>query len=311
MKQRILATLGAIALVGAALFGRGLLRGSDSGGGPSGQGSKGGSGLPVVACTPDLAEICQALAADDKIAPGTDPLDLDGAAAPPPKVEGWIAWDPASQIANLDAGGAERWAESKPVMSARLATVTSDAGRTDLSGAPCPVENFDSPPKVAPCVQALVNGRVTLGVGDGSTSESIARLVTIGPAFVDNGEPDRATLRAIADGAPRPGTAQEQATSQTQRALGASVVFGPIDALQRVAQKPGGRNGGLEVRPVGGQVMEVVLAARVGRDLTNVVDASQSEGLATVRKRLGLSAGSAASNNVDPGVMYQVWKALR
>ncbi|MGI8755899.1 MAG: hypothetical protein ACR2MB_08575 [Acidimicrobiales bacterium] len=312
MKQRILATLAAIALVGVALFGRELLRGSDSGSGPSGTGSNGNGGLPVVACTPDLDEICHALADDGKIAKGTDTLDLDGAAAPPPKVEAWITWDPAPQVANVEAGGAERWAEAKPMMSAPLATVTWETGRAELSKARCPVGNFERPRQVATCMTAILNSQVTLGVGDGSTSESIARLITIGPAFVDNnGQADRATLRAIAGGAPLSGTAKVQATAQTQPARGASVVFGPESALKDIAQKPAGRNSGLEVHPLGDQVMEVVLAPRRGGDLTNVADASQSDGLAPVRKKLGLSIRPVASNKVDAGVMYQVWKALR
>ena len=100
MKQRVLAIAGAVILVCAAVLVRGALADDDGGSG----GGSGTGGAPVVACTADLASVCDALAEAGTIAADPPRLDLDGAAQPPAKLDGWITWEPAPLVVDFATG---------------------------------------------------------------------------------------------------------------------------------------------------------------------------------------------------------------
>src|SRR5690348_6274692 len=109
MKSRGMAVVGAFLLIVLAMFVRSKLADDDS----SSNGSKGnGGGRPVVACTPELQEVCDALATDGQIASDPPTLDLGGASKPDSEIDGWITWDPAPEIADFDAGQNEVWGPS-------------------------------------------------------------------------------------------------------------------------------------------------------------------------------------------------------
>src|SRR5690606_13459879 len=74
-KQRALAVIGAIALIAAAFVARSMIAGGDDDGSGGGGSSSSGE-APVVACTPDLEPLCDALANAGAIAPGTPAVEL-------------------------------------------------------------------------------------------------------------------------------------------------------------------------------------------------------------------------------------------
>ena len=115
MKERLLAIVGAVVLVAVAV----ALRTTVLDDGDATSGGGGGGGAPKVACTPDLAEVCAALAEAGHIAEEPITLDLDGATEPPEDLDGWITWDGAAGVANLDAPGT--WQDPVAVAGAPLA----------------------------------------------------------------------------------------------------------------------------------------------------------------------------------------------
>ncbi len=311
MGKRVVAVVGALALVAAALFVRHALSDRGNGDGGPGAGTDGGhGGPPVVACTPDLADICQALADDGVIVTGTRTLDLADAAKQPADVDGWITWSPAPIVANyqLDPSGREGWRSPEALRSAPLGLATSDNGRSDLMNASCDL----SSPDVGSCLaQAAADGDVSLGVGGGQEAESVARLAFLASDLVDNsGNADRGAIGAITSGAPSSGTAREQAISQTRPGLGADVVVGPAPLLREIARSEQGQTQGLEVKTEP-EMLSVVVASHGPVDLDKVVEAAGDAKLADRWAGVGLTDEPPSNRNItaDAGKLYQVWQA--
>lgn len=182
MKERILAIVAAVALVAVAIAARSVLVGDDA------EAEGGGGRRPVVACTADLMSVCDALAEDGRIAADPPTLDLntgDRAAARAQvgdrALDGWITWDPAPAVANLDAteaGDRARWGAATPVGTAALAVATSpDLALPDG----CTTAALDWA-----CLLAAADDGAAVGVGTGRTAESLARLYPIARTLAED-----------------------------------------------------------------------------------------------------------------------------
>ncbi|QXC62706.1 hypothetical protein KSP35_07910 [Aquihabitans sp. G128] len=180
MRQRILAIVGAVALVVVAVFVRSMISDDGSGGSSGDDGGK-----PVVACTPDLQGICDALEADGRIAADTPALDLADAAAPPAALDGWITWDPAPGIADIDAEQASAnkpWDAGAPLGASTLAVAVRGS---QLTGAPSGCTQVAFP---WTCLDQEASSSAAIGVGTGTTAESLARLYPIALSLVPDAD---------------------------------------------------------------------------------------------------------------------------
>lgn len=177
MKERILAVVGALALVAVALVVRAQLVDDGGGGGAS------GGGAPAVACTPDLMAVCEVLADEGRIAEDPPTLDLNGAAGPLPGIEAWITWDPSPGIANIDAdqdSAPMPWdAEGAvPIGAAPLAVATT--GGLDQAPGGCASSEL-----TWSCFGSPGSEGLALGVGDPTTADGLARLYPVVASLVD------------------------------------------------------------------------------------------------------------------------------
>lgn len=182
MKERILAVVGAIALIVVAVVARGVLAGDDDSG--SGGGSGGGR-RPVVACSPGLEPVCEAMAEAGFVDEEFEVFDLgsDGATTgmvDDVEVDAWITWNPAGEIANFDAPGTPTW--GSPVVIGVSPLVL--ASRDDLPDA-CSTSTDWS------CV---VDGLVALG--NPSTIDGVLRAYPVAIGLQPDG--DFATSTALA-----------------------------------------------------------------------------------------------------------------
>lgn len=269
MKERILAVLGAIALVAAAFVARTLIVGDDTGGN-GGAGGGGGGGRPVVACTPDLMAVCDALVADGRIADDPPSLDLGDETMTDQKIDGWITWDPAPRIANFDAeevGTAAPWDTAIAVGTEPLALLVRASQRDPLL-ASCGGE------LTWVCLAGPANVP-SIGVGQPSSAEGLARLAPIAKALDpdDVNEVDSNALRIVVAG---PVGGQASAADQTQGLVtrGQGVVgsvVGPRRALDAATSSAQGRSS-VVVASSPEAPVTVVLAARVGEDLGDLAE---------------------------------------
>lgn len=287
MKQRILAVVAAVALVLAAVVARSMI----SDGGSSGA-DGGGDGKPVVACTPDLQPVCDALVADGRIAAGTAPLDLDlGAADPDRAIDGWITWDPAPGIANFDAeagaaGAGKPWGKGRPLGSSPLAVAIRASGGPSLPQG-CSQVRFSWS-----CLPQAAAGSPPqpVGVGTATTAESLARL-----------HPVALTLL------PEPSAGFDQVPAGELHRLVASPANGQArfpDQLRSLRTAPGvldfvvGPAGAMDVdgvetiRPTPGATVVVVLAARTDGDPDLLQGAFGSERVEQALRTSGVEPGS-------------------
>lgn len=305
MRARILAVLAAVALVALAVFVRGKLVDAGNGGGDSKKDRpKPVAERPVVACTPDLAAICAALADAHQIATGTAPLDLDGAADPPKEIQGWITWSPAPEVADLDTNGERVWKRGVTLGSAELGVFAD------------PATLGCGPPVEWNCLADKAGPDLPIGVGLVTTADGLARLAPLAPSLARDGDPTAVDVgrgRAILDGP----ASQDDAPSMFTRAItqpgAVAAVVAPLPAATRAAATPQARDRNLQALPArrSGRVA-VVLASRVGRnvDLVDVVKATRSAVPAERLTSLGLSPGG-ASPTIDPGALWQLREQLR
>ena len=103
MRERLLAVVGAICLVALALVVRSAIAGGDGGSdgdGQDGSKPKPSGDTPVVACSPTLVDLCDAMAEAGLIA--AKPPTLALGAKVPEQVDGWIAWDPGPSVTGFD-----------------------------------------------------------------------------------------------------------------------------------------------------------------------------------------------------------------
>jgi hypothetical protein len=306
VKERILAVLGAVALVALAVLVRGrLIHDGGNGNGPT----KAASERPVVACTPDLTRICEALAASGTIAEDPPALDLDRAAAPPDKIDGWITWSPAPDIAELDVRGDAVWGRAVVLGSAELGVLAVPG----TLGCPGPV--------AWSCLAEKATTGTTVGVGLVTTAEGLARLAPLQPSLARGGDPtdvDAELGRAILD-AP---SGQDDAASMVNRAItqpGAlDAVVAPLPAATSAAATPQAEGRKLQaLQAVPTQRVAVVLATRTRSgasrtklDPSGVVKATRRAVPADLLTGLGLSPGGEGPS-IDAGALWQLRKNLR
>lgn len=233
MRERILAIVGAAALIAVAFVIRSVVAGDDGAGGAGG-----GGGRPVVACTPDLMAVCDALVADGRIANNPPALDLGVEAAAAEvggrRLDGWVTWDPAPGIANLDAtqaGRMPRWDRSTPLGASPLAVATTSNNAISLpEGCSFDVAEWS-------CLNAPPPG-LALGVGSGETSESLARLHPIAASLVppegDFTDLEASKLGAILDSPPDgQDPFPHQLTTLRTKPGALSLLVGPQRSLER------------------------------------------------------------------------------
>lgn len=313
MKSRGLAVVAAIVLIALAVFIRSLLVDDDgNGGGPNK--AEGGS-APVVACTPELVAVCDALADAGDITPYTEPdekgreqpaeLELDEAAAPDAEIDGWITWDPAPEIANFDAGQTPIWDAAQALGSAPLAAL---AGSEVFGGlrSSCG-ETVDW----ACFAERGPEWGLTVGVGDPSTAEGLVRLAPFALAFapdLDTEALESSDLRAIIDSST---ISQADAATMSRKATQPgqiSIVVGPEALLASRADSPQGESLGLEMRVLDPELSAtVVIAPRTGRDVGDLAGACEDDAVAEALQSVGVDPCSDDRDDVDrAGFLYKV-----
>lgn len=305
MKQRVLAILAAACLIALAVVARNALAGDDGPvAGKGGKGSGGDGGAPTVACTPDLMAICKALADDDTIAKDPPKLDLNEAAQAPSEIDGWITWAPTPDVVNFEATE-PRWGKSVPLLSAEIGASVTKKGASRLGPADC---NLGADWQ---CVAELARGgEVTLGVGDVSTAEGLARVAPLTGAFVDGADADAPALRLLTRYA-RVGRTADQVKEQAVRPPGADVVIGQRDVLETTTSSTRGRQVGLQLVEIRDAAVFVVLSPTPGVNLSRVAEEVRAAEFGDVRGDLQLISSAKDPRTVDPGSLYQVWKAVR
>ncbi len=304
MRERILAILGAVALIVAAVVVRSLLAGGDETGDGSGRGD---GERPVVACTRDLMTVCDALAASGAITAASGPLDLSGAGTPDSSIRGWITWDPAPQVINFDRP--DTWLDAGEVLAGGTIGVLSSAT----------VEGCADGATWASCVLAAVNQGRAVGVGPGTTAQSLVRLHPVAGALV----PDDGDFTTISAGELRrvvtsPAIAQAdqgaQLTTFLTRRGALDLVVGTDAALRDASSR---QQTARVTRPEPVETAAVVLVTRnqggsggrgrLGADL--VLDV---KGARDALEALGLSTGEGTtSDTVRAGEFYAVLDKLR
>ena len=298
LKSRGAAVIGAFVLIALAIFIRGLVVGDDGGSDGHKKGDDGST--PVVACTPELVEVCDALADDGQIAADPPTLDLDDAAAPPTEVDGWITWNPAPAIANFDAGQVPVWDESDALGSARLAALLDPATEDVLRGC-----DGDS---VWVCVARSPSDGLTIGVGEPSTAEGLSRLAPLAEALAPDLDPEAlpsSDLRAIVASSDSQTDAATMSGYATQPGR-ISIVVGPEDLLGAIASTNQGVERELQVAVATPEAKAtVVVAPRVGRDL-DLADACEDDAVADALRSVGVVPCRGKASDELAGFLYNV-----
>jgi len=203
-RNRVLAAIGAVALVVVALVVRGALVDDDAGSGGTPR-----RAVPVVGCAADLQAICQALATAGVIAedPPTFDLASDGAErgvvqvsedgeSREVTVDGWITWDGTYDVDRAE-GTPAVWADPLVVGSAPL-----DVGvRSGTAPEGCPPRGITW----ACLVDAAVDGGLKVGLGRPSGAQGLARLLGVASALAaevdgDVNRIDRTRLDKVLEG---------------------------------------------------------------------------------------------------------------
>jgi hypothetical protein len=309
MRERVLAILAAVALVAVAIVARTALADDDG----TGPGRKGASGRPVVACTPDLMAVCDALAADGRIAADPPELDLDEAGAPDAAIDGWITWDPAPSIANFDAGS-EIWVDEEAVAAASLITLVAPKALASL--------RRDCPDALTwSCIAHTDEPGVTVGTGSPDTSEGLARLVPLASSLSEQQDPATLDVPRLTDLLSGPVGNQLSAVDQADQLVtigpaAVSVVVGPSPLLTRLGATDQGRERRMApVSPSPSTRLLVVLSTRQGSDLGSLADrilraeAGSPVGRALAAAGVSGGPGKLADDDVA-GFLYQVRKKV-
>ena len=287
MRQRILAIVGAVALVVVALVVRGIVTDSNSTTGTDGA-------KPVVACTSDLMAVCRALANVGAIAADPPTLELADAATATVAnrpVDGWITWDPAPGIANLEAeaGGRSRlWSTPLALGASPLAIASLTAVSPSLPSG-CSFSPF-----VWDCVaRAAIDEQTPVGVGTGTTAGSLARLYPLARALVpkngDFRDIETAGLQAIIEStnvtqADFPNQAR---TLVTQRGA-LDILVGPSAGLTAIK----GTRTAVGQRPADAVDATIVLVGREGSNVESVAKATTGSGTVQALRDAGVVAGT-------------------
>lgn len=303
-----MAVIAAFVLIALAIFVRGRFA-DDGGGGSDGPGKQDG-GLPVVACTPDLIELCDALADDGQIARDPVTLDLADASAPDADVDAWITWSPAPQLANFEVQPDKVWQEPEVLGSAASSVLIDAASAAGLPSA------CRSNPTWACLGQAAP--ALSVGVGDPATAEGIARLAPFARTFTTDDDYTLLDTDALDDliASPPDGQsdAEEMADRLTTRPGSLSMTSGPDDLLQAQTRTPQGEQRGLRVlTPTPRARLVVVLTERVGRSGTTDgigCDPDPSEALEGALTALGIEPCTGTADPALAGFLFQVQKKV-
>ena len=307
MKSRGMAVIGAFVLIALAVFVRGLLVGDD-GDASGADGPKGDGSAPVVACSPELAIVCGALADAGDIAPDPPTLDLDEASSPPAEIDGWITWNPAPQIANFDAGQAPIWAAPQPLGRATLAALVDPASEAALIDA-C------NEPTVWACIAQAPASDLTVGVGEPATAEGVSRLSPIASAVTPDRDPDQIPVSELLDLIEGP-SSQADATTMSRAATQVgivSIVVGPEDVLSRAASTNQGKARKLQVAVATPKATAtVVLAARAGHedDLDALACRDLADAADEALRSVGVEPCTGQASDALAGFLYQVQKKV-
>ncbi|MFN8019056.1 MAG: hypothetical protein U0P45_13170 [Acidimicrobiales bacterium] len=295
MKQRVVAVLVAVGLVVGAI----IIRQAVVGGGSDGEAGPGApAGLPRVASAPDLAAVCLRLAAERLIASGTPALGVDGAAKPPEGLDGWITWDPGPRVADYADRNDTVWEQAQPVAHGRLAVAGTEAALDDA----CGTESTWS------CVATAPRDGATVGVGDPSSAESLARLAPIVKS-TNRGDLPALTsqVRDLVD-SPQlgQGDAAEMADRMVTQPGSVDLVVGPAALLAKAMGTPQGKARGIAMR-----IPDPLAEAMVV--LATVPDAKAPSATAICRAAVaelaGAGAGSCGGTLLTEklaGLLYQV-----
>ncbi|MCU1357314.1 MAG: hypothetical protein JWM89_2732 [Acidimicrobiales bacterium] len=297
------AILVALALVVGAAYLRSVLHDDQA----DGNATNHGSGTPVVACTPDLQPVCDALAAKGAIAAHTPTLDLDRASDPAAikDLDGWITWDPAPGIADADATD-RAWDQPLVMGSAPMVLLVADNARPASCRA-----------KVTwGCLAGSAPTETAIGLGDPRAAEGIVRIAPVATEL--STDRDYTTLNsnklqallsgplvAVGEDAMAQGTALI-----TQNGSLAGVV-GPKLLMDRLASGP--RAGRATSEPVTPRFdATVVLAPRAGGDgIGNLGDCSGRAAADAALRGAGVEpcTGKLAADDLA-GFLYQVRKKV-
>ena len=248
--KRVLAIAGAAALVAVALVVRGVLAGDDDGS------SGAGGARPVVACSPGLEPICDALADAGFVDPGTESFDLGSTASTTGfvddrRVDAWITWDPAGPMANFDvASGEPVWAGAEAVGSSPVAL----AAKQPLDGEGC------AAPMSWTCVVSSVEGGASVAVGRIGTIDGVVRLAPIAVSTLSDDETvqdlDVSLVRSVAESSTQaPDDFAAELRTFEVRAGAYDVIVGPASGLDGVV-------GATLTTPTGDFAMTLVVTPR-------------------------------------------------
>lgn len=303
-----MAVIGAFVLIALALVIRSQLENDGSGSGGS-DGPKTSDGSPpVVACTPELAVVCGALADAGEIADDPPELDLADASAPPEDIDGWITWNPAPQIADFDAAQGDAWATPRPLGAGTLVALMDPATEDTLVQA-C------TRPTVWACIGEAPAADLTVGVGDPTTAEGLARLNPIAVALTPGRDPDQMPVGDLLDLIEGPSSQSDAATmsrSATQAGV-ISIVVGPEDVLGRAAQTNQGKARKLRVAVATPDTQAtVVLAPRAGREdaVAGLTCADLPDEAAAALRDAGVEPCTGKASDALAGFLYQVEKKV-
>ena len=305
--NRGLAVLGALALIVLALFARSKF----ADGSTSSDGSKKASaGKPVVACTPDLMSVCESLATDGRIRANPPELDLGDASDPDPKIDAWITWNPAPQIADASNAGDKVWGTPLALGTARAAVLIDGTSADGL-----PPKCLGTP--TWNCLGAAGTD-LSVGVGDPATAEGIARLAPFARTFATDDDYTTLDGNGLADLVTSPPTGQAPAPDMAERLTTApgsvSMVVGPNDLLLTQTKTAQGQTRKLRIlSPTPAQQLTVVLAPRAGSDAgLATIDCNDGapDSLTKPLARLGLQPCEGTVDAALAGFLFQVQKEV-
>lgn len=304
MRERVLAVLGAVALVAVAVLVRSALRGDDSGGGGGGSSAD----RPVAACTAELAAVCEVLVDAGAIAADPPTLELADAAAPPEGVDAWITWAPAPALAGFDADPQDPgavWPEvaalaSEPLAVALVPGPASEACGTDPTWA-CLAE------------AAAGSSGLRIGVGRPTTAEGIARLSPLARALAEDDDAstlDVGALEVLLDG---PVDGQEALTTGTKTITAPGkldALVGPEASLTSVAGTPQGTQRGIVVAtPSPEASIAVVVAGRSEVVVARILD--RCDDATDALAALGLTQACDDASEPDDALAGFLWQVRR
>jgi hypothetical protein len=126
--QRLLALLGAVALVAGAIAIRQLLVDDDNGGGGGGGGGNGDGGEFVVACVSELEDACRAMAAEEGVEVVVEDAGdtMDKLVAGDAGYDGWITLAPWAEIVEFARPEDALGTPSQPTASTELVLAVPD-----------------------------------------------------------------------------------------------------------------------------------------------------------------------------------------